>query len=56
MIFYCIFTFVAVKLSPEDVALFQQAEGVGLAIGGGEGQEVGGLWTAGEVESVGLIA
>ena len=32
MIFYCIFTFVAVKLSPEDVALFQQAEGVCIVL------------------------
>jgi hypothetical protein len=37
------------SLSLEDVTLFQQAEGVGLAVGGGEGEEVGGLGTVGEV-------
>ena len=39
MIFYCTFTSIAVKLLSEDVTLFQQAKGVGLAGGGGEGEE-----------------
>ena len=49
MIFYCTFTSIAVKLLSEDVGLFLQAEGVGLAGGGGESEEVGGLWAGGEV-------
>ena len=56
MIFYCVFTLIAVKLLSEDVALFQQAlwwflfsavllheaEGEFAAVGGGDGEEVGG--------------
>jgi hypothetical protein len=34
MIFYCIFTPIAVKLLSEDVALFQQAEDVVVSIFG----------------------
>ena len=30
--FYCVFTLIAVKLLSKDVALFQQAEGVGVSI------------------------
>ena len=37
MIIYYIFTLITVKLLPEDVALFEQAEGVGGAIPGRTG-------------------
>ena len=40
----------------EDVRLFQQADGVGLARCGGEGEEVGSLRAGGQIKSVGVIA
>ncbi len=58
---------VRLALSAEDVTLFQQAEGVGFlfsavllheaegefaAVGGGDGEEVGGRGAAGEVEGI----
>ncbi len=40
------------RLSSEDVRLLQQADGVLLAVGGDEGQQVGGLRAGGEVQRV----
>ena len=49
-IFAVIRTFSVLKgLSAENNTMFQQAKGVGLAVGGGEGEEVGGLGAGGEV-------
>ena len=59
MIFYCVFTLMAVKLLSKYVALFQQAlwwflspavllreaEGEFAAVGGGDGEEIGGRGT-----------
>ena len=36
--------------------MFQQTEGVGLAVGGGEGEQVCGSWAGGEVEGVFAVA
>ena len=40
------------SLLSEDVRLLQQADGVLAAIGGGEGEEVGGLGAAGQIKGV----
>ena len=44
------------SLLSEDVRLLQQADGVLLAVGGGEGQQVGGLRTRGQIKGVDMLS